>query len=595
MNRLIYLGTEGDKKFLEKRRVFLKNTGLLLGLFGVAPSLRFEVTKKLLKAVHLDSLYAQNSLPLFPHHLIEVCFRTGFNFRSVLPPQQGRAPTDAGARKRMAVWSGNSDDSIQGNPSYSYSSYGITQSATTGVWLPSQNNSILYAAQVPMAHFGYSLGGSTHGPNFNLRAANPNNGTMQNQTPVTTNQQPNFSFLHQGLTPHHALFAPVTEIHINQPRFNAAGAEILIPDVRHYSTADFDTSFNPLKFGAQEIGKIRKSINGQSVSGQGKDASALMTLLQQQVLQLRNSVASLTSEQLSPVMSEVTRLAQSRLTQLQAQNAATIVRNPQALKSILATQVSQLLSLSTAEQELFGAQDGNQGHDIFCPTTDYNVDSQRYAKYNLGFWLGTVAKAFEYGLLQRVILNVEVTDHHADANNAEGGSFLNNGGWQRDQMRTGLGVLKALEAWHQYTKSKVSLSSEQSLFDDSAILLTSDLGRRPETRVSAQDEETTSLNNAMGGNGAHTDTGDGTAILVASDRLIHSGTFYDHTATHLQMEYPMDKTNGAVARDFNNHSSNEPAMPPAEAWKMTARALVGDQNLGQFTQANSAYSYILKR
>jgi len=586
MNRLIYLGTEGDKRFLEQRRQFLKNTGLLLGLFGVAPALRFEVTKKLLKAVRLDSLYAQNALPLFPHHLIEVCFRTGFNFRSVLPPQQGRAPTNASARKRMAIWSGNSDDVGQPNNSGNYATYGITQSPTTGVWLPSQNNAILHAAQVPMAHFGYSLAGSTHGPNFNLRAANDHNGL------TTSNQQPNFSFLHQGLTPHHALFAPVTEIHINQPRFDTAGTEDLIPDVGHYSTAAFDAAFNPLKFGAViegtslPIGKIRKSVNQQSVSGQGKDASALASLLQAQVLQLRNSVDSLNQEQRGPVMNEVTRLAQSRLSQLQVQNAATILRNPQALKNIFASQVSQLLSLSTAEQELFGAQDGDDGRDIFCPTENYNDDSQRYGKYNLGFWLGTLAKAFEYGLLQRVILTVEVTDHHADASNIEG-SFLNNGGWQRDQMRTGLGILQALSAWHQYTKSKVSLSSEQSLFDDSAILLTSDLGRRPETRT--QDEE------PPGGNGAHTDNGDGTAILVASDRLIHSGTFYDHTAAHLQMEYPLNKTDGAVAKDFNNHSVNELAMPAAEAWKMTARALVGDQNLAQFTPATGNYSYILKR
>ena len=560
MNRLFYLGQAGDDRFLEERRKFIRNTGMLLGLMGVAPGVRFETTQKLLKAVGLNSLYAQSALPLFPAHLIEVCFRTGFNFRSVMPP----ALAATNKNKQMAVWCGNTDDVVAGNNAYAYGSYGVTQSATTGNWLPSLNNQIVHAASVPMAHYRYSINTETHGTNFNLRA-----GMMNTTSADAPTARPNFSDLHSGLTPHHAIFAPSVRLKIN-----AGGA---VPTIIHNSNPTFDANFSPLKFGPNNQGTLANSL--------GKNSSSLISLLQNQVLELKQSMASLQSTQINPLMSEITRLAQSRLTRLQVQNATSILKSPEKLKTVFASEVSALLSLSSDEQGVFGS---TEAFDIFCPTLTYTTDSNRYGKYNLGFWLGTLAKAFEFGLLQRAVIEVEVTDHHADSTDATG-SNLSNGGWQRDQMRTGLGILQAIAGWHTYTKSRTSLTSDQSLFDDSMILLSSDLGRRPNTRT--EDEETPA------GNGAYTDTGDGSAILVGSERLIHSGTFYNHTNNHLETRYPANTSDGAQAKQVGNQTSPTTANGQ-QAWEMTARAIVGDDRLKQYlgqTHTFGPYSFLLKR
>ncbi len=559
MNRLFYLGQAGDERFLAERRKFIKNTGMLLGLMGVAPGLRFETSQKLLKAVGLDSLYAQAALPAFPHHLIEICFRQGFNFRSVLPP--ARAATVQ--NDRMAVWAGSTDDTG------SYQSYRVSQSAETGVWLPSLNNQIAHAAQVPMAHFAYSLGTATHAPNFNIRAGIAESNGMQ-----TNAGEPNFMDLHSGLVPHHALFAASLKL-----RINASGSA---PAVIHNSNPSFDTAFSPLKFGGTE---------GILATNLGKNSLALTNLLNGKVDLLKASMASIQQDQLAPLMTEIHRLAQSRLTQLEVTNPATLLKSPEALKKVFASQVSSLLALSPEEQSLFGA---GSNFDIFCPDASGN-NTGRYGTYNLGFWLGTLAKAFEVGLIQRAVIEVEVTDHHADANNSAGGLNLANGGWQRDQMKTGLGILKAVEGFHNYSKQKISLASEQSLFDDSMIVMTSDLGRRPNTRIEAN--ETTSADNTTGGNGAYTDTGNGSAIVVGSNRLIHSGTFFNHTADHLEMRYPDSASDGSLAKNASTHNSTMSPNGP-QAWEMTARAVVGDDNIKRYkgsAHTFGPFSYLLKR
>jgi hypothetical protein len=564
MNRLFYFGQAGDERFLAERRKFIKNTGMLLGLMGVAPGLRFETSQKLLKAVGLNSLYAQAALPAFPHHLIEVCFRTGFNFRSVLPPARAAVVQN----DRMAVWAGSTDDSG------SYQNYRVLQSndpmTGTGVWLPSLNNQIVHAAQVPMAHFAYSLGTVTHAPNFNIRA-----GIAESTATQTNTGEPNFMDLHSGLVAHHALFAASLKL-----RINASGET---PAVIHNFNPGFDTAFSPLKFGGTE---------GVLAANLGKNSLALSNLLNGKVDLLKASMASIEQNQLAPLMTEINRLAQSRLTQLQVTNPVTLLKSPEALKKVFASQVSSLLTLSAEEQALFGA---GSNFDIFCPDANGN-NTGRYGTYNLGFWLGTLAKAFEVGLIQRAVIEVEVTDHHADANNSAGGLNLGNGGWQRDQMKTGLGILKAVEGFHTYAKQRTSLASEQSLFDDSMIVMTSDLGRRPNTRVEAN--ETTSADNASGGNGAYTDTGNGSAIVVGSNRLIHSGTFFNHTADHLEMRYPDSQSNGAIAKDASTHNSATLSPTGPQAWEMTARAVVGDDNIKRYkgsTHTFGPYSYLLKR
>lgn len=519
MKLVKYFTNQKNNAFETQRRRFLKNASIMLGLFGVAPGIRFDSLGRMSKRLGLDSLYAQSASNAAPNHLIEILYRTGHNLRCMCPPARAAVTQN----KRMAVWAGNQDDSG------SYQNYTVSQSEQTGVWLPADSNgTIVHAANVPMAAFWYNNSESLHKQNFSIRSG-LDYGTDENQP----NGRPAFSFLHATLGKRLAIFPEVVRINLN-------GASVI-----HNLPSQIGGQ-QPITFGS----------GGDLGNNLGLSTAALRAHLQNRVTAIKSLISSFSSDELNVLGSQLQALSESRLTAYGVSNVAEILKSPQYLAHVFQNSVDTVLSLSDQEVAAFAA-DSSGDQQVFGG----NVDN-----YNLGRWVATVMKAMEYGYIQRAIIEIEITDIHPDS----GVAAYNNGGWQEDQMKRGLNALKVMEAFHEYSKQKPSVFSDRSLFDDSLVVITSDLGRTPNTR------ETESF----APNGAYTDNDQASVIVVGSDQVIQSGTYYNHDDGHDHNLYSGDRRDGLVARNHELMSLGDFSLPGGFlAWDMVAQALVGKEQL----------------
>jgi len=540
-----------DREYFESRRRFLRNTSILAGILGLKPAVKMDLLSSVSKKLGMNSLSAMESFVDAPRITFELCFRAGFNMRCLMPPARAMTEQSSEMRNKMNVWARNTHS---GNP---HANVQIEQSSLSNSVFANAGDIYDNLKDLPLAHFWYRFGdvverdpssANPHRENFSLRMGSAQNGPNAN----SPSSMPCFSALHRATIARQSVDPRIVVAQLNEN----LGEEPSYPIWHNRGETKIENVNGAIGSQYKEIG----SNDFQTLEYADLSLATFSGQLSTGVFGLRNAISSgFTNNEKAILADSLDHFAEMQLGRLKIQNSAHILKTTEASWKVLEDAVlSDVLTLSPAEQEAFDVQN----------LTSSRPSGEFFKPYNLGLWMGTFLKAAELGLAQNFIIEVDWNDQHP----LESGQNWNNGGWQEEQFQRARNLAKVLRGFHDYGINRQSPYSDRSLFEDSAVLLSSDLGRTPDTGLTAPG----------GGDGAFTDYFHGSSIFLSP--RVKQGTYFDHSSNHESHLYPNSIQAGSQLQLV---SSDENLLSGEEAWNMLAAGFVGNSIANQFVSGST--------
>lgn len=480
-----------DELFIQSRRTFLRNAGLLFGALGVAPHIKIDFLNKLASKVGFNSLYAAGMDTEGTDIFFEICWRLGFNPMKLVQPNIAFSGMDT-TPPQAHIWAGSKE---AGTPT-DINMTKIQFSKTNNLYLPEGvvfNN----LKDIDLAVFAYNRGGGGHSSNFAIR-----NGVNNVGNEVTTGK-PCPAFLHAAMYPRKGVLRNIIRCNLSANNGN-------VQDNQGVSTL---TSIG-LQLPAIENVDMRV-VNGNV------NITNLINVFSNQI----NLGANFSEEQKKAMANLIEDLTRYRATKMKLQNASQVIGAPEAVSRLLKTSIADQLTLSDAEKEAWGAQ-----RPTFTGVSGGQQNT--YMNYNLGLVMGTLYKAAKLGLAQTFILYINEGDQHAE----QEGDLQQNAGWQKVHKAQGENLAKMLGELYRRAKEDDSPYGNGKLWNNMTLAMYSEYGRTGRT-------------NEAGGS---TDSGDGKAILAGGK--IKGGVYHNYSSDFATQFYQTDLINGIGELSANNQN-----------------------------------------